>query len=52
MEANALSLRLETVPEETGAPHRISDTSSMRLVETLARYISTIASSTLVSRLR
>ena len=48
----ALSLRLETVPAETPAPYRISLTSSMRLVETPARYISIMASSTLVSRLR
>ena len=48
---NALSLRLETVPAETPAPQRISPTSSMRRVDTPARYISIMASSTLVSRL-
>ena len=40
-----------TVPAETPAPHRISPTSSMRRVDTPARYISMMASSTLVSRL-
>ena len=39
MEANAFSFRLETVPEETGAPHRISDTPSTGLVEALARHV-------------
>lgn len=52
MEAKALSLRLDTVPGETGAPQRSSETSSMRLMEAPARHISTMASSTLVSRLR
>ncbi len=52
MDAKALSLRLETVPEDTGAPHRSSETSSILLVETPAMYISTMASSTEVSRLR
>ncbi len=47
-----MSLRLETVPADTPAPHSIWLTSSMRLVEMLARYISMMASSTLVSRLR
>ena len=51
-EANAFSLRLETVDAETLEPQRISETSSMRLVDTPARYISIIASSTLVSRRR
>ncbi len=50
--SNAFSLRFDTVPAETPAPHRISETSSMRRAETPARYISMIASSTLVSRLR
>ena len=45
-------MRFETVPADTPAPQRISLTSSMRLVETPARYISMMASSTLVSRLR
>ena len=35
---------------DTLDPHRISETSSMRLVDTPARYISIMASSTLVSR--
>lgn len=48
---NALPFRLGTVPAETPAPQRISLTSSMRRVETPARYISMMASSTLVSRL-
>ena len=39
------------MPAETPAPHRISLTSSMRRVDTLARRISMMASSTLVSRL-
>ncbi len=39
------------MPAETPAPHRISLTSSMRRVGTPARYISMMASSTLVSRL-
>lgn len=47
----ALSLRFETVPAETPAPHRTSLTSSMRRVGTPARYISMMASSTEVSRL-
>ena len=51
-EANALSFRLETVEADTLAPHRASETSSMRRVETPARYISIMASSTLASRLR
>lgn len=50
-EANAFSLRFDTVTAETLAPHSASLTSSMRLVET-PRYISIMASSTLVSRLR
>ena len=45
-------MRLETVAAETLDPQRISETSSILLVETPARYISIIASSTLVSRLR
>ena len=45
-------MRLETVDAETLEPQRISETSSMRLVETPARYISIMASSTLVSRRR
>ena len=45
-------MRLETVAAETLEPQRISLTSSMRLVETPARYISIIASSTEVSRRR
>ena len=52
MDANAFSLRFDTVPADTPAPHSISETSSMRRVETPARYISMMASSTLVSRLR
>ena len=51
-EANALSLRLETVEADTLEPQRISETSSIRLVETPARYISIMASSTEVSRRR
>ena len=51
-DAKAFSLRLETVAAETLEPQRISLTSSMRLVETPARYISIIASSTEVSRRR
>ena len=39
------------MPAETPAPHRTSLTSSMRRVGTPARYISMMASSTLVSRL-
>ena len=39
------------MPAETPAPHRISLTSSMRRVDTPARRISMMASSTLVSRL-
>ena len=50
--ANAFSLRSGTVAAETPGPRRISETSSILLVETPARYISIIASSTLVSRLR
>lgn len=45
-------MRFETVAAETLEPHRISETSSMRLVETPARYISIMTSSTLDSRLR
>ena len=41
----ALSLKFETVPAEMPAPHRISPTSSMRRVDTLARYISMMISS-------
>lgn len=41
-----MSLRFETVAAETLDPQRISETSSILLVETLTRYISTIASST------
>lgn len=52
MDAKALSLRLETVPEDTGAPQRSSETFSILLVETPVRYISTMAPSTEVSRLR
>lgn len=37
---------------DTGAPQGSSETSSILLVETPARYISTMASSTEVSRLR
>lgn len=51
-EANALSLRFETVAAETLEPQRISETSSILRVETPARYISIMASSTLVSRRR
>ena len=47
--SRALSFRLETVAAETLEPQRTSLTSSMRLVETPARYISIMASSTLVS---
>lgn len=47
----ALSLRLETVPAETPAPHGISLTSSMRRVDAPARYISMMVSSALVSLL-
>jgi hypothetical protein len=43
---------LETVPAETLEPHRISLTSSMRLVLTPARHVSIMASSTELSRLR
>ena len=39
------------MPAETPAPQRTSLASSMRRVETPARYISMMASSTLVSRL-
>lgn len=45
-------MRSETVTAETPEPQGASLSSSMRLVETLASYISTMASSTLVSRLR
>ena len=48
--SNALSLRFDTVDADTLAPHRISETSSILLVETPARYISIMASSTEVSR--
>ena len=48
--SNALSLRLETVAADTDDPHRISETSSILLVDTPARYISIMASSTEVSR--
>ena len=51
-DAKAFSLRFETAEAETLEPQRISLTSSMRLVETPARYISIIASSTEVSRRR
>lgn len=51
-EANAFPLRSGTVAAETPGPRRISETSSVLLVETPARYISVIASSTLASRLR
>ena len=51
-DAKAFSLRFETVEAETLEPQRISLTSSMRLVETPARYISIIASSTEISRRR
>ena len=44
-------MRFETVDADTLAPQRISDTSSILLVETPARYISIMASSTEVSRL-
>ncbi len=47
----ALSLRFDTVPAEMPAPHRISLTSPMRRVDAPAKYISMMASSTLVSRL-
>ena len=47
-----MSLRLETVPADTPEPHRIWLTSSMRRVDTPARYISMMASPALVSRLR
>ena len=45
-------MRLETVAADTDDPHRISLTSSILRVETPARYISIMASSTLVSRRR
>lgn len=48
--SNAFSFKFDTVADDTLAPHRISETSSMRLVETPARYISIMASSTEVSR--
>ena len=51
-DANALSFSLETVDADTDDPHRISETSSILRVETPARYISIIASSTEVSRRR
>lgn len=43
---------METVAGETLEPHRISETSWILLVETPARYVSIIASSTELSRLR
>ena len=43
---------METVAAETLEPRRISLTSSMRLVETPARHVPVIASSTEVSRRR
>ena len=45
-------MRSETVAAETPDPQRISETSPTLLVETPARHISIISSSTLVSRLR
>lgn len=45
-------MRFGTVAAETLEPHRISETSSMRLVETPARHISIMASPTLDSRLQ
>ena len=43
-------MRLDTVAADTDEPQSISETSSMRLVDTPARYISIMASSTEVSR--
>ena len=43
---------MESAGADTDEPRRISETSSMRLVETLARYISIIAFLTEVSRPR
>lgn len=51
-DANALSLRFETVATETLDPQKISETPSILLVETPARRISIIAASTEDSRLR
>ena len=51
-DAKAFSLRLDTVAADTDEPQSISLTSSILRVETPARYISIMASSTLVSRLR
>ena len=45
-----MSLRFDTVAADTLDPHRISETSSILLMETPARYISIMASSTEVSR--
>ena len=50
--SKAFSLRLETVDADTLEPQRASLTSSILRVETPARHISIIASSTEVSRLR
>ncbi len=47
----ARSFGLDTVAADTLDPQRISETSSILLAETPARYISIIASSTLASRL-
>lgn len=51
-EANAFSLRSGTAAVAMPGPRRISETSSILLVETPARCISIIASSTEDSRLR
>ena len=51
-EANAFSSRFETVAAETLEPQRISETSSILRVETPARHVSIMASSTEASRRR
>lgn len=43
-------MRLETVAAETPEPQKISETSSIHLVETSARHLSIVASSTEASR--
>ena len=50
--SKAFSLRFDTVAADTDDPHRISLTSSILRVETPARYISIMASSTEASRRR
>lgn len=51
-DANALSMRSGTVGADTLEPQRISKTSSILRVETLARHVSIMASSTEVPLLR